>query len=448
MTILTLSADLNGTLDTTLLTPQPLNVSNNAITYQKIQLIGTARLLGNPTLNSENVSEITLGTSLYFKNNSQLAHSGLTQDIIVNPDSTISTFYGKTHEVFSSVFANQNDFYVSNLENSNVLYLNSSAFISVSGISTGISGKELLIINNGTTPIKFLQNSTLSISTNRFNLNKNIYLNPNECITLRYTNLNSWDILSNSKNYDSEYFGTGYDGDFTLTTGTLTLSRDMYWRNLTLAGGHLLSNGWKINVSEVLDLSNAITNNIMFTDINSLTSSNLTLGSANGNTVGGGGSAISVGTTGNQSYGQNGGLGGGCLGTQLQPVPVYRYISDLNVGILGGCGGAESKIGASGCGGGVIHINAKYINKGNNSVQSIINSQGGIGFNAGGGGWIYIANEYSWGNTITNALSANGGLSSSNKGNNGTGGRITFLNVLSNNISETVGTSINCTQNL
>lgn len=56
---------------------------------------------------------------------------------------------------------------------------------------------------------------------------------------------------------DAMYFGDGSDGNVTIS-GSVTLTRDMNYANLTIsAGAALNTNGWRIFVSQVLDLTAA-----------------------------------------------------------------------------------------------------------------------------------------------------------------------------------------------
>ena len=53
-------------------------------------------------------------------------------------------------------------------------------------------------------------------------------------------------------------FGTGADGNVTISSGTTTLTRDMLYNNLTLSGtGKINTAGFKIFVSGTLDISAA-----------------------------------------------------------------------------------------------------------------------------------------------------------------------------------------------
>lgn len=54
-------------------------------------------------------------------------------------------------------------------------------------------------------------------------------------------------------------FGTGLDGDVTISAGTTTLIRDMHYNNLTITGGILDTNGFRVFVAGTLDVSSAST---------------------------------------------------------------------------------------------------------------------------------------------------------------------------------------------
>lgn len=59
------------------------------------------------------------------------------------------------------------------------------------------------------------------------------------------------------------FFGDGSDGDLTLTT-TLSLTRDMFYNNLTISGatGVLATNGYRVFVAGTLDVTGAVANAI------------------------------------------------------------------------------------------------------------------------------------------------------------------------------------------
>ena len=102
-----------------------------------------------------------------------------------------------------------------------------------------------------------------------------------------------------------DIFGDGSDGDVTITT-TTTLTRDMFYNNLTVAGGVTLkSNGFRIFVKNTLTLgANAVIDN------SGGDGGTPTGGSgAPSGTLGGGGR----GGAGGSFYGGGGGGGGGCI---------------------------------------------------------------------------------------------------------------------------------------
>lgn len=60
---------------------------------------------------------------------------------------------------------------------------------------------------------------------------------------MNITLCNADSILSNM------FFGDGYDGDVSISSGTTILTRDMYYNNLTISGtGKINVNGWRIFV--------------------------------------------------------------------------------------------------------------------------------------------------------------------------------------------------------
>jgi hypothetical protein len=62
----------------------------------------------------------------------------------------------------------------------------------------------------------------------------------------------------------SALFGTGSDGDVTIT-GTVTLARDMNYRSLTVSGaGQLITNGYRVFVLDTLDITAAPAGAITF----------------------------------------------------------------------------------------------------------------------------------------------------------------------------------------
>jgi hypothetical protein len=164
-------------------------------------------------------------------------------------------------------------------------------------------------------------------------------------------------------------FGDGSDGDVTIATNT-TLSRDMFYTNLTINSGVTLNpNGYRIFVRGTLTNNGTIARN----------------GDAGGNatgatTAGGGGAGLSTGTLGGSAAGGAGGV--------------------AEAADRGGAGGG------GGSGGGVIGIYAKFII--NNGV---IQANGGNGGNGWGGTNTYGTLAKSGGSGGSRTLSLSGGRS-------------------------------------
>ena len=254
-------------------------------------------------------------------------------------------------------------------------------------------------------------------------------------------------------------FGDGSDGNVTVSSGTTTLSRDMYYNNLTMSGtGKIVTNGYRIFVSGTLTLTNAAVGAISY---NGSAASGVTEGAAllsrsiGGSGVGGATNGGNGGAANNGAYGGfAAGGAGGSIGA-IDAFPVRRIAIDLLKGasvLAGGSGGAGAPTvtgGAGGSGGGVIAIYARNITRGGSNT-GVITAKGGNGGNGspgggggGGGGWIYIVYEALLSSSMANAINANGGSggngTSSSGGGGGGGGRITLINTVAGTISETFG---------
>jgi hypothetical protein len=244
-----------------------------------------------------------------------------------------------------------------------------------------------------------------------------------------------------------QLFGDGSDGNVTVN-GAVSLSRDMFYSNLTLTTGAAIStNGYRIFVNGTLDLTaapaSAIKNNggsggAGTNSTSALSNAGGAAGTAApGNTVGasgagaaggagldvigaggsGGSSAQNGGAAGPGGGGGNGsgGTGGtaGGAGTVTAAIPrllrTALTASDQSTTLVtpgasggaggGGCGDGGSTRdggggGGSGAGGGLVQINARYITRGAGTATAAIQAKGGAGgaggavssSNAGGGG--------------------------------------------------------------
>lgn len=271
--------------------------------------------------------------------------------------------------------------------------------------------------------------------------------------------------------------GDGSDGNVTISSGTTTLVRDMYYNNLTMSGtGILNTSGFKIFIKGILDLTAAQAGAIQWNGNNGSNASGATGGAApsaqNGGTVGSIGTGGS-GTTATTANGGNGtaglinnsnstvsgagggggtgtsgtGGGGGAARTSAFALPFERFEANLLLGAVllsGGTGGSGGGAGAGdgsnngggsgsgGSGGGIVAIYANIIVKSSNTPAGVIQANGGNGGNGGNtsagvtgggggggggsGGWVYIAYNKLYGPSISRAVWANGGTG----GNGGT----------------------------
>ena len=288
------------------------------------------------------------------------------------------------------------------------------------------------------------------------------------------------DALDQLKYYRASIFGTGSDGPATIST-TVTLTKDMYYSDLTIAsGGNLKPNGFKIFVSGTLDLTAAPASGIAFNGTNghagtATSGGSVTFASASGtmganssgiqgaNGQGGtgrtGGSASSnmaMGGASNAS-GAGGAGSGGSGGPSVAGAARTAYIfgntsTALRLGMSLLNGGAEASGGSGGGGdgvtvggggggggssGGVIAIFARNINRGASTGIGCIIVQGGSGGNggtaggtncggggggAGGpGGWVHIVCESLIGTQVAQAIYAGGAPGGTGGGKTGTG---------------------------
>lgn len=224
------------------------------------------------------------------------------------------------------------------------------------------------------------------------------------------------------------YFGDGSDGNVSLSSGTTTLSRTMYYNNLTLSGSAIIdANGFKIYVKGTLALSG--TSSIVRIPNNGTNGS----GATNGN----GGAAMTVNDMGSGLIGQAGvaGPGGGLGGSSGAP--------GNNAGVANGYGGAGGSSGSAGSGGTagtagtytnvperVIRQDHIYLLNYKNGGQggaggaggaAAALGQGGGGGGGGSGGGVIIIFAQIFNNTSSVGITCKGG-------NGGTGGNATAGN--------------------
>jgi hypothetical protein len=239
------------------------------------------------------------------------------------------------------------------------------------------------------------------------------------------------------------FFGDGSDGDVTISSGTITLSRDTYYNNLTINGtGQLRPNSFKVFVAGKLDLTeapvNAINGGSTIPVINNTGTGATGIGATQQTgTLGVGGIGI-AGVSGGTPAGKNGGKGG-------SPTTALGGLSGK-----GGDGGAGSA-GDGGIGGenntpkAITTHNLFKLSTHVKTVTTVIDggcsggsgaSGGGDGTNAGGGGGgashggrvVYIACKELETSQVTaqRAISVYGGAGGNtanfNTGNRGSGG--------------------------
>lgn len=322
----------------------------------------------------------------------------------------------------------------------------------------------------------------------------------------------NWTFFANAYNASTAFaFGGGTDGNVTITT-TVTLTRDMFYENLTISGvGKLIVGGYRIFVSGILNLTGAAAGAIQATGANGGAGA----AAGNGGALGGAGTAntIGVGTVGviggaggtaagvegatgtspvagqggPSGAGSTGGTGtSGAGGAARPPVaillgsPFTRFATDLlrAAVVYGGGGGAPGGSGGGGDGtsgagggggggaGGVIYLAANFIRT-NGAAASSIQALGGNGGTGGspaggtrgaggggpgaGGGWIYLIYGTKLDTAASNVLDVSGGGSGSGgtgtngansggaSGGGGGGGRIDLFNMTTGTAVEVFG---------
>lgn len=240
-------------------------------------------------------------------------------------------------------------------------------------------------------------------------------------------------------------YGDGTDGNVTISSGTTTLTRTMYYNNLTISGtGSLNPNGQMIYVKGTLDISAAPASAIYFppnaggnasVNTGGTAAATLQAGLANANAAPNAGKngstttgnpststittlvatigAVLGGNSGSSGTGGNGTSGNGGAGYTKAAIPTVSYgaaftpieLSGTGAaprgGALGAEGGSAGGDGTAGggsgggpSGGGVITIHAATINRGASTAAAAIYAPGGkggdggtaAGGNRGGGG--------------------------------------------------------------
>ena len=178
----------------------------------------------------------------------------------------------------------------------------------------------------------------------------------------------------------------GWDGNLTASSGTTTLTRDMYYDTVTLSGtAQIVTNGWLL-ACKVLDLTAAGANAINWN------------GNAGGNgsgvTGGTAGTAATAQVVGNNTAGTAGGTGGasGVAGTQAAAVSSVNPGNGGRSNTSGAGGSGNSGANAGGAARAGVAITAQHIMGGfrippqQNSGTALARINGGNGGAGGGGG--------------------------------------------------------------
>lgn len=221
------------------------------------------------------------------------------------------------------------------------------------------------------------------------------------------------------------YFGDGADGDVTIGAGTTTLTRDMYYNNLTVTGT-LITDGYKIfaktsatgtgiigwgsaNNGAVGSAGNPGTGGLG--GARSGSGSLRSNPGANGGQCGGGGNSGSVtisGTGGDGGIGGNGGQGATATSTATSTTRWYNFsplvITSADFSFASG---TSALTGGAGGGGG----------SGASSCAGAVGGGGGAG-----GGPVFIASPIIGGTFTVRSIGGNGGNATSGNGGGGGGG--------------------------
>jgi hypothetical protein len=245
-------------------------------------------------------------------------------------------------------------------------------------------------------------------------------------------------------------YGNGADGNVVISSNT-TLVRDMYYQDLEIQGGAILStNGFRVHVAGVFSGSGIIDRTGNDATGTAATPA-LAAGTVGASGAGGAGGAAagSAGGAANPGLGGAGGTGGatgsagGAGGSLTIPVAAAGGVEAFNAwrqasvardltnavqfGGAGGGGGAGDGTagGAGGSGGGVVVVAAKQITftgnvtvQGGDGFQPLAGNRGGGG--GGGGGAIIVISEQDL-TTLTFTTNVMGGVGASGSGTGGSG---------------------------
>ena len=220
-------------------------------------------------------------------------------------------------------------------------------------------------------------------------------------------------------------FGDGGDPDTTISAGTTTLTRNMYYNNLTISGtGSINPNGWLVFVKGTLNLDNAPANAIAASGLTGIAGTTASTSTTNGLP-----SLYSVFSNflGSPSSGRNGGGGNTLTGTGVAGSTLAASYVFSGQCAAGGAGGNSAT--GSGGAGGVASTTTTTLTRRNFSLENatVGTSAPTIGASGSGGGG-------GAGDATAGASGASGG--------GGGGGIWLFANTISRSSSTTTAGAI------
>lgn len=287
-----------------------INIGNNS----SLVNISSGVSFNNKTFVGNNVGDTNLYSSLLFANNNLSSHifGNIGSLNIINAQNIkINTNFGNVNLTtptfsFNSNFTSPNISIGNSINNINLINasfpnifnntLYSPLFLNTNG--NLVLNPDVLKINNST--------NTIDIGTsNQYNINIGNNLNQNQ---LKFTNLLQSPSLNQAIFYNptngsvskgtlssgdtiTSIYGNGQDGDIVIN-GVVTLTRDMFYNNLTInSGSELITSSYRIFVKETLTLDGKITNNGGDAPVRTRAQANSTIVSTGSYTAGAGSSA-------------------------------------------------------------------------------------------------------------------------------------------------------------